>query len=251
MEDRQWMYTGRTSQGDASYEWMQKTDRFLNRAFGKAAKFPKMALCPCSKCGNRRMLDKELMGTHLHKNGFTPNYTRWVHHGEADRMREEVVRQRVEAFDADAGVADMVDDVHQAQFAEGREEAEMQAAVDAFKYMMDSAQKPLHAHSEVSQLDAISRLMGLKSDLNWSREGFDKVLTVVGTLLPKNHVLPKTMYEAHKLLKALKMPYEQIHACPNGCVLFREELKEAKYCPKCKASRFLEVESSDGGGQKT
>jgi hypothetical protein len=59
--------------------------------------------------------------------------------------------------------------------------------------------------------------MGLKSDLNRSREGFDKVLAVVGTLLPKNHVLPKTMYEAHKLLKALKMPYEQIRACPNGC----------------------------------
>jgi hypothetical protein len=37
------------------------------------------------------MLDKELMGTHLHKNGFTSNYTRWVHHGEADLMKEEVV----------------------------------------------------------------------------------------------------------------------------------------------------------------
>jgi hypothetical protein len=64
-------------------------------------------------------------------------------------MREEVVRQRFEAFDANAGVADMVYDVHQAQFAEGHE-AEMQAAVDAFQYMMDSTQKPLHAHSEVS-----------------------------------------------------------------------------------------------------
>jgi hypothetical protein len=77
------------------------------------------------------------------------------------------------------------------------------------------------------------------------------VLAVVGTLLSKNHVLPKSMYEAHKLLKALKMSYEQIHACPNGCVLFREEHEEAKYCPKCKASRFLEVESGDGGGQKS
>ena len=127
----------------------------------------------------------------------------------------------------------------------------MPAAVDAFRYMMEAAAKPLHAHSEVSQLDAISRLMGLKSDVNMSREGFDKVLAVVGTLLPKDHMLPKTMYEAHKLLKALKMPYKQIHACPNGCVLFREEHKETKYYPKCKASRFLEVESGDGGGQKT
>jgi hypothetical protein len=114
MEDRQWMYMGRTSQGDASIEWMNKTDRFLKCAFGKAPKYPKMALCPCSKCVSRRMQGQEVLGIHLHKNGFTPNYTRWVHHGEANRMREEVVRQHVEAFDADARVADMVDDVHQA-----------------------------------------------------------------------------------------------------------------------------------------
>ena len=71
------------------------------------------------------------MGKHLLKNGFTPDYTRWVHHGEAHRMREEVVRPRVEAYDVDAGVADMLDDAHQAQFAEGREE-EMEAAAQAF-----------------------------------------------------------------------------------------------------------------------
>jgi hypothetical protein len=65
-------------------------------------------------------------------------------------MREEVVRPCVEAFDADAGVAYMVDGVHQAQFGEGREEAEIQVAVDAFKYMMEAVAKPLHAHSEVS-----------------------------------------------------------------------------------------------------
>ena len=52
------------------------------------------------------------MGKHLVKNGFTPDYTRWVHHGEAHCMREEVVRPRVEAFDAGAGVPDMLDDFH-------------------------------------------------------------------------------------------------------------------------------------------
>ena len=54
------------------------------------------------------------------------------------------------------------------------------------------------------------------------------------------------MYEAQKLLHALKMEYEQIHACPKGCVLFRKECAEAKYCPKCKSSRFMEVDSGDG-----
>ena len=43
------------------------------------------------------------------------------------RMREEVVKPHIEAYDADAGVADMLDDAHQAQFAKGREE-EMEAA---------------------------------------------------------------------------------------------------------------------------
>ena len=32
--------------------------------------------------------------------------------------------------------------------------------------------------------------------------------TVVGSLLPDGHILPKSMYEAQKLLRALKMPYE-------------------------------------------
>jgi hypothetical protein len=54
------------------------------------------------------------------------------------------------------------------------------------------------------------------------------------------------MYEAQKLLRALKMTYEQIHACPKGCVLFRKEYAEAKYCPKCTSSRFMEVDSGDG-----
>ena len=84
-------------------------------------------------------LEKVEMGKHLVKNGFTLDYTWWVHHGEAHRMREEVVRPRVEAFDADAGVADMLDDFHQGQFDEGREKEEMEAAAQVFYDMMNSA----------------------------------------------------------------------------------------------------------------
>jgi hypothetical protein len=54
-----------------------------------------------------------------------------------------------------------------------------------------------------------------------SRDAFDGLLTVIGILLSEDHVLPKSMYEAHKLLRALKMTYEQIHVCSKGCVLFR------------------------------
>jgi hypothetical protein len=88
--------------------------------------------------------------------------------------------------------------------------------------------------------------MAFKSQYNISRDAFDGLLMVIDILLLEDHVLPKSMYEAHKLLRALKMAYEQIQACPKGCVLFRKEYVEAKYYPKCKSSRFMEVDSSDG-----
>ncbi|KAG0521139.1 hypothetical protein BDA96_08G135600 [Sorghum bicolor] len=72
------------------------------------------------------------------------------------------------------------------------------------------------------------------------------VLPLLGTMLLKDDTLPKNTYESVKLLRALKMPYESIHACPNKCVLFRgEELKAATHCPKCKASRYVEVDAGD------
>jgi uncharacterized Zn finger protein (UPF0148 family) len=72
------------------------------------------------------------------------------------------------------------------------------------------------------------------------------MLVDFGSLLPKGRILPMNLYESQKLLRALKMSYEQIHACPNGCVLFRKDHEGATHCPKCKSSRYLEVNTSDG-----
>ena len=67
----------------------------------------------------------------------------------------------------------------------------MEAAAQAFYYMMDSAQKPLHGQTKVSQLDAIGRIMVLKSQYSLSRDAFDDMLTVIGSLLPEGHLLPR------------------------------------------------------------
>jgi ribosomal protein S27AE len=156
-----------------------------------------------------------------------------------------VVRPCLEAFDDDAGVADMLDDANQAHFVE-RHEKEMEESAKELYKMLDSAQKPLHEQTMISQLDAIGRVMGLKVELNLSREGFDKMLAVFGTMLPEKHTLPTNLYEAEKLLRMLKMSYDKIHVCPKGCVLFMKEHKDANFCPKCKSSRYLEVDSGDG-----
>jgi hypothetical protein len=228
MEDHEWMYKGRVGRNDVTPEWIRKIDDFVERTYGEAGKGASLVPCPCSKCANRKRKSKMAMVEHIWKNGFMIDYTRWIFHGEAHRMRDEVVRQRVEDYDVDARVADMLNNYHEAQFTRGCTEDEPEPTTKAFYDMFDVAQKPLHGQTKVSQLDAIGRVMAFKSQNNMSRDAFNGLLTVIGILLLEDHVLPKSMYEAQKLLCALKMTYEEIHACPKGCVIFRKEYVEAK-----------------------
>jgi hypothetical protein len=202
------MYTGRVGRNDVTPEWIRKTDDFVEQAYDESAKGASLVPCPCRKCTNRKRKSKKAMVEHIWKNGFTLDYTRWIFHGEAHRTREEVVRQRVDDYDIDVGVAGMLNDYHEAQFVGGCTEDEPELTAKAFYDMFDAAQKLLHGQTKVSQLDAIGRVMAFKSHYNMSRGAFDGLLTVIGSLLPKDHFLPKSMYEAHKLIRALKMTYE-------------------------------------------
>jgi len=111
-------------------------------------------------------------------------------------MREEVVRARVEDFDADAGVGDWLNDFHEAHVGEEGGEEEPEATAKAYYDMLSSAQKPLHGHTKVSQLDAIGRVMALKAQFSMSRDCYDATLAAIGSLLPEAHIMPKSMYES-------------------------------------------------------
>jgi hypothetical protein len=190
------MYTGRRGRNDVALEWIRKTDDFVEWAYGEAAKGVSLVPCPCHKCANRKRKSKKSMVEHIWKNGFTPDYTRWIFHGKAHHTREEVERQRVEDYDADVGVADMLNDYHEAQFARVCTEDEPEPTAKTFYDMFDAAQKPLNGQTKVSQLDAIGHVMAFKSQYIMSRDTFDGLLMVIGSLLPEDHFLPKCMYEA-------------------------------------------------------
>ena len=92
-----------------------------------------------------------------------PDYIQWTLHGEGHRMRDEIVRQPIDDCDADGGIGDMLDDYHEAHFGEGPQEEEPEPTAKAYYDMLTAAQEPLHGHTKVSQLDAIARLMAVKS----------------------------------------------------------------------------------------
>ena len=70
------------------------------------------------------------------------------------------MRQRIEDYDTDAGVLDMLNDYHEAHFDEGRREEEPEPTTKAY-YDMLSAAQPLHEHAKVSQLDANGRKVSI------------------------------------------------------------------------------------------
>jgi hypothetical protein len=177
------MYTDWRSKRDFDDEWMVKTNDFLEFSWANSGGHL-LVWCPCTKCDNKRRVSKDDMGRHLLYNGFTKDYTMWIYLGEAHRTREEVVRPRLEACDDDAGVVDMLEDAHEALFNDTCDQEAMEEEAKLFYKMMDSTKIPLHDNTTVSQLDAIGRLLGVKSELNISRAGFNRLLVVVGSLLP-------------------------------------------------------------------
>ena len=58
---------------------------------------------------------------------------------------------------------------------------------------------------------------------------FIKVMaSVMHDLLLEENTLPKSYYQAKKILCLMGIEYQKIHACPNDCILYKHEFKE---CP--------------------
>ena len=243
MSDRAWMYTGHPSQKDMTPEWMTKTKGFIRAAFANGQK---TTWCPCFECDNYRKMSEFEMIKHLQKWGFTPGYTMWTFHGEsAQRSRAEEGRRRTDEHGT--GMEDMVQDFDDARDSDD----EMEESAKAFNDMLESSKRPLHEHTELCQLDAIAQVMALKAQFNLGRECYDAIVTLFGRFLPKGHIMPANLYQSDKILRVLKMPYEKIDACENGCALFRLQYADLNYCPICKSSRYVEVDNGMGEKSQT
>jgi hypothetical protein len=48
MENREWMYMGHVGRNDVTPEWIRKTDDFVERAYGEAAKGVSLVPCPAA-----------------------------------------------------------------------------------------------------------------------------------------------------------------------------------------------------------
>ena len=78
----------------------------------------------------------------------------------------------------------------------------------------------------------------LKAQNGWSDNSFNDLLQLVKKFLPVGNTLPKSTYQAKKMITSLGMTYESIHACPNDCILYWKKHKDRHNCPICHTSRW-------------
>ena len=80
--------------------------------------------------------------------------------------------------------------------------------------------------------------MNFKAMNGWIDKSFTELLGLVKDMLLEGNTLPNRNYEAKKVLCSMGMEYKKMHSCPNDCILYRNEYKDLRRCPRCGLSRY-------------
>jgi hypothetical protein len=111
--------------------------------------------------------------------------------------------------------------------------------------MIRKVSTPFYEGASTSLLLAMLLLLNLKVVHGVSNVFMDELFSLLQKgLLPNGNKMPTTSYEASKMVKALGLFYDSIHACPSGCVLFPGTLAHEWLCPTCNNNRFVDGSQS-------
>ena len=102
-----------------------------------------------------------------------------------------------------------------------------------------AATLPLYEGSTLSMLCDTLLLVNCCKLQGVSNSFMNELLMLLSmSILPQGNCLPKIEYEASKILRRLGLAYNMIHACPNGCWLFKGDLEDAEKCLVCENDRY-------------
>ncbi|XP_028186434.1 uncharacterized protein LOC114373089 [Glycine soja] len=223
--DRSWMTRPRISD-----EYDNGVEDFLQFAKHNAAPIGGLYLCPCVNCLNGRRQSLDDIRTHLICDGISPNYTKWIWHGELPQMSSSPPTAAVDQEVGDR-IEDMLRDLGQEGFR--------QAHSPYYESLDIDSTTPLYMGcTKYTRLSAVLGLVNLKARFGWSDKSFNELLLLLKNMLPVDNTLPKNHYEAKKILCPVGMEYHKIHACPNDCILYRHQFAEMRSCPTRGASRY-------------
>jgi hypothetical protein len=211
-DDRRAMYDGFNDKGAHSNEWFWITKEFLKLAFADGHR---EAMCLCSRCCNRRMLSECEMSGHIAKKGFMPDYLVWHQHGEV----QPPVAVESDENDDEERMDDMITDIGM-EYDLGSGDQHPPPEVQNFYRLLAASEEKVHDGIALTILQAMTRVMVLKSKYNFSNQCYNDIIKLIIHLIPTKHNMPKDLYQSKKIVAGLAMNYEKIDACEKNCMLF-------------------------------
>jgi hypothetical protein len=237
-DERRVMYDGFDKKSGHSAEWVQIVKEFLNQAFSGCRH---VAKCPCTICRNYRFLNRDELQVHLCQEGFMLNYLVWHDHGEVE---PPVVGAESDRNEDDDRMDEMLADIGR-EYKVGSGEQGQPSEVQNFYRLLAAADEKVHDGSDVTVLQAVTRLMVMKSKYNFSNQCYNNIVKLIIDLIPTKHNMPKDLYQSKKIVSGLGMNYEKIDVCEKNCMLFWKEHKDDTECMHCDRSRYMKVRNED------
>jgi hypothetical protein len=92
--------------------------------------------------------------------------------------------------------------------------------VQNFYRLLAASKEKMHDGINVTMLQAVTRLMWLKSKYCFSNQCYNDIVKfVIGLILMKHNML-KDLYQSKKIVSGLGTDYEKINACKKNYILF-------------------------------
>ncbi|XP_074347059.1 uncharacterized protein LOC141719289 [Apium graveolens] len=208
---------------------------------------PKRIPCPCKRCANFKKFAVKIIRGHLYENGFSLGYLDWIWHTQGSVSRSSVNKNAPTPASTPApaptsahtpipspGLASETVNICDTAY----NSSEYNNELYQFRRFVADAEQPLYEGSECTKLELMLKLHNWKARFGISDSAFNDLLSTVGSLLPKDDVMPPNAYEAKKTLSDLGLENIKYHSCPNNCILYRGVNIDASECPKCRLSRW-------------
>jgi hypothetical protein len=78
----------------------------------------------------------------------------------------------------------------------------------------------VHDDTELTVLQAVMRLMGMKSKYNFSNQCYNDIVQLIIDLISAKYNMLKDLYQSKKIVVGLGVNYEKIDVCERNYMLF-------------------------------
>jgi hypothetical protein len=85
--------------------------------------------------------------------------------------------------------------------------------VQNFYRLLAAVNEKVHDGTDVTVLQAVTRLMAMKSKYNFLNQCYNNMVKLIIDLIPMKHNMLKDLYQSKKIMVGLGMEYEKIDMC--------------------------------------